>query len=71
MQEFLVSILLAFSSLLGVQKTPNNTLYWKVDADWAKNDYTWTLKASTENVSKICPFANFVNVKCILLIFKS
>lgn len=55
MQEILVSILLLFSTMLGVQKTPNNSLYWKVDSDWKKSDYTWTLKASTSNVSEVCP----------------
>lgn len=58
MQEWLVQLLLLFSTLLGIQKTPNNNGIWTVETAWQKNNYTWTFKANSENISKICQNPN-------------
>jgi signal transduction histidine kinase len=54
MQNFLVGILLSFSSLLGIQTLPDNNGIWVVEKEWIKNDYTWTFRASTNKISELC-----------------
>ncbi len=58
MQEFLVSILLGFSSFLGVESLPKNVEPWKIETKWEKQGAGWVLNASTANVADLCKIAN-------------
>ncbi|OFZ30338.1 MAG: hypothetical protein A2622_07945 [Bdellovibrionales bacterium RIFCSPHIGHO2_01_FULL_40_29] len=54
MQDFLVAVLIGFSSLLGVEKIPKDTGIWKTDGIWSPAPEGWTFKATTENIQDIC-----------------
>ncbi|MBC7420084.1 MAG: hypothetical protein H7328_05095 [Bdellovibrio sp.] len=54
MQEFLVSILLGFSSFLGVESLPRDISPWKIETQWIRQDNGWILEATTTKVSELC-----------------
>ena len=54
MQDFLVSILLGFSTILGVQNLPTSTGDWNVESRWASADGNWILKANNSNLKSSC-----------------
>lgn len=54
MQEFLVSILLAFSSLLGVQPVPSNANSWQIIKEWSQTGKAWEFSAENSNIANQC-----------------
>lgn len=54
MNEFLISILLGLSQLLGVQAMPDASNLWTVEKQWTEQDGSWTLRVSTNKIAKIC-----------------
>jgi signal transduction histidine kinase len=54
MQELLVSILLSFSTILGVKSLPQDMGLWKFEETWVQEGNDWILKASTEQVAELC-----------------
>ncbi len=54
MQEILVSILLGFSALIGVESLPKNVDPWQIETQWTKNGAGWLLEATTSQMSQIC-----------------
>lgn len=54
MQVFLVSLLLSFSTALGIQPVPSDTGVWLLKSNWIKSDRGWTLTASTRSINTIC-----------------
>ncbi|MBY0553764.1 hypothetical protein K2P97_04490 [bacterium] len=54
MQEFLVTILLGLSTLLGIKTIPEQSPFWNIETQWVQNNKTWEFKASTTRVSEIC-----------------
>ena len=60
MQEFLVSILLGFSALLGIQKLPTVQQDWKITDNWTEEDGSWTLSATNNEINKICSAGKFL-----------
>lgn len=54
MQDFLVAILIGFSSFLGVEKLPSDTGIWKITKEWTQVQDGWILKSSTDEINKLC-----------------
>lgn len=54
MQEFLVSLLLGFSSILGIQTMPKNTNGWSVSKVWNQVGEAWEFSASSTDIANQC-----------------
>lgn len=54
MQDFLVAILIGFSSILGIQKLPSDTGIWKISEGWSQIQDGWILRSSTNEINKLC-----------------
>lgn len=54
MTDFLVSLLLTFSSILGIQEIPSNTNGWSVNKAWNQVGDTWEFSASSTQASQTC-----------------
>lgn len=54
MHEFLVSLLLGFSSFLGIQTVPANTDGWSVSKTWNQVGEKWEFAASSSQVASTC-----------------
>lgn len=54
MQEFLVSLLLSFSSFLGTHAVPANANGWTISKAWNQVGDTWELAASSTKVASQC-----------------
>lgn len=54
MHDFLVSILLTFSTFLGIQSIPGNTNGWNVNKAWDQAGDTWELSASSSSIASQC-----------------
>lgn len=54
MQEFLVSLLMTFSSLLGVQNVPASSNGWEIKQAWNQVGEAWEFSAQSTEVAKEC-----------------
>lgn len=54
MHDFLVSILLSFSTLLGVQTIPSHNNGWNVHKAWSQVAEAWEFEASSSNIASQC-----------------
>lgn len=54
MHDFLVSILLTFSTFLGIQSIPGNTNGWNVSKTWNQVGEAWEFSASSTSVASQC-----------------
>ncbi|MBC7457514.1 MAG: hypothetical protein H7235_04505 [Bdellovibrionaceae bacterium] len=54
MQDFLVSILLGFWTVLGVQNLPIDTGDWNIESRWSGAGGNWILKARNNNLKSSC-----------------
>ncbi|MCM2352233.1 MAG: ATP-binding protein [Pseudobdellovibrio sp.] len=54
MHEFLVSLLLSFSSFLGIQAVPANTDGWSISKMWNQVGEKWEFSASSSEVANAC-----------------
>ncbi|AZZ36820.1 hypothetical protein CIK05_08465 [Bdellovibrio sp. qaytius] len=54
MHDFLVSILLTFSTFLGIQTIPGNTNGWNVEKSWNQIGDAWEFSASSTSIASQC-----------------
>lgn len=54
MHEFLVSILLALSGFLGIEKVPEQTNGWNVSKKWNQIGNTWEFSATSDTIASQC-----------------
>lgn len=54
MKEFLVSILLSFSTILGIHSVPKDSNAWKTENSWSSKENLWSFRSSSDVLANNC-----------------